>query len=160
MSNDFRRQKRRTAPLDQHGRYAGDIQVAALHSFIELGKFCERWSNIAESMGYQPLSSEPTFPQRVRSGMRFVNVVLDAGIWYLSEVKDVLQDNSSRREFLDDVLACSTANGYPPVAVPHDILTFIVLHERRAEFLKEEIEHLGYNQELTDALLELLELSS
>lgn len=156
MSNDFRRQKRRTAPLDKDGRYCGDIQVDSLRRFLEEGHFCDRWSGIAIDMGYEPIDYEPTSLQHLHWESRFIRVVLDAGIWYLAELSALLQDNSSRRVFLEDVLDCASTNDRNVVAIPHDILVFLVLHDQRNEFIKEEIEQLGYTEALTTALLALL----
>lgn len=107
------------------------------------------------SLGYVAPDEEPGFYRTFHYECRLINAVLDAGIWFLSEFVETVADTPTARDFLSALRSVTLDNGHEIVAVPYDVMVFLIVRHRRKDFTKDDLLNMGFNEPLYKALVEI-----
>ena len=156
---EFSTLRKRTDEVEQ--RYTMDVKKGeldievdrqSLEVYFAKTQLHLKWTKIAEQAGCQIRRGETIGDIAI-----MVQVVQMLGIKTIAEIDTILKDATKwGKDVLTEICKLSSDKGFVPIAIPYDIINFLLLWAMRKSISKEEIQSLRYVRELKDAFVKLL----
>ena len=138
--------------------YKGDIYYKTLKDHLNASGLMKKWTQYAEEAGFEKYRErEESDLRRLSQYDRLFSAITASHIERLKDLDAILAEEDKGRTFLADLFLAAKSRGVRLVAVPEDVITFLVLMQKRpaisAKYLREVVR---FKPEITEALVTLL----
>lgn len=160
---EFSNLRKRTEEVEVHysqevekGRLSIEVDLFSLEAYFESTKQHLKWMKIAEQAGFGPIKLEKRSKVSLQNEKSRLLRILDlSGITIIGELDKILQDASKwGKDALANICEISSDEGFSPFAVPHDVITLLVLYAKRKVLTKEIIEATRFENEKLKTAIE------
>lgn len=141
--------------------YQGDIFYETLKEHLADNPLVTKLTATALELGFEPYKENPEDPlwSRLRHYDRLFHLVVTTRIEKLADFDEILKDEPSHRTFLDKLLKHCLKRGVTLVAVPEDIIAFIIMNSQKDLVTKDYLRTvLAFKPQINEALIDILGL--
>ena len=155
---EFSNLRKRTEEVAVHysqevkkGRLRIEVDLSSLEAYFESTKLHLKWVKIAEQAGFR---SKKSYDENVGEEKSRLLRILDLiDITTIGELDEILKDASKwGKDALAHICKLSSDEGFSPFALPHDVITLLVLYARRKLLTKKIINATEYKDALKTAI--------
>lgn len=143
----------------ERGQYDIEVNLDSLDSYLQSSGQLERWAKEAVKAGFRTIQEQDYDATYVlRTLLKIVQI---SGMKRIAELDSLLTDASGwGPEVLQQVSELSADSGFVPFAVPHDVLTVLVIKARSAYLDEAKISETRYLDPFCNAILKVAGVAS